>query len=134
MARASHIFRYNFWSEVELCHTFFCCIARIFCSACFYMISSVWSDVGISLCITIEVRWNASFYFLYVHFSSNILSCIFLSKTKTCQLRVLVGYPYNHVTWMHGGCNHLQWCHRCKLIIHNCDEVVGLGLSYLLEQ
>ena len=61
----------------------FCCIARSFCSTSFsYMISSVWSYVGISLCITIEVRWNVSFCFLYVHFSSNILRCIFLSKNK----------------------------------------------------
>ena len=60
----------------------FCCIARSFLLQLFLiynMISSIWSDIGISLCITIKVRWNISFCFVYVHFSSDILRCIFLS-------------------------------------------------------
>ena len=53
------------------------------------MISSVWSNVGISFCITIEVRWNVSFCFLYVHFSSNILRCIFLEQKKWAKIKRL---------------------------------------------
>ena len=60
-----------------------CCIIDLYCSTCF----GAWQHkpdqmLNTSLCITIEVRWNVSFCFLHVQFSSNIQRRIFQKKKK----------------------------------------------------